>query len=173
MLPLFDTDRRRRQINLGGASSSTSHSSILDQAKLRREERIEQKRRTDSAVKVQAWWRGTKEQQRVRLELRRNLEEALDKGELLRLNTLRMLVVVNRKQTPDTTLSKWSRNIIQYGSGALDQCCFSRLSIELIYCSSDRVYDLFAPSNDAGQSYMVLLKQVLLLLLQEVARNAQ
>ncbi|KAJ4469179.1 hypothetical protein C8R41DRAFT_778168 [Lentinula lateritia] len=153
MLPLFDTDRRRRQINLGGASSSTSHSSILDQAKLRREERIEQKRRTDSAVKVQAWWRGTKEQQRVRLELRRNLEEALDKGELLRLNTLRMLVVVNRKQTPDTTLSKWSRNLIQYGS--------------------DRVYDLFAPSNDAGQSYMVLLKQVLLLLLQEVARNAQ
>ncbi|KAJ3886169.1 HECT-domain-containing protein [Lentinula edodes] len=153
MLPLFDTDRRRRQINLGGASSSTSHSSILDQAKLRREERIEQKRRTDSAVKVQAWWRGTKEQQRVRLELRRNLEEALDKGELLRLNTLRMLVVVNRKQTPDTTLSKWSRNLIQYGS--------------------DRVYDLFAASNDAGQSYMVLLKQVLLLLLQEVARNAQ
>ncbi|KAJ3917427.1 HECT-domain-containing protein [Lentinula edodes] len=153
MLPLFDTDRRRRQINLGGASSSTSHSSILDQAKLRREERIEQKRRTDSAVKVQAWWRGTKEQQRVRLELRRNLEEALDKGELLRLNTLRMLVVVNRKQTPDTTLSKWSRNLIQYGS--------------------DRVYDLFAASNNAGQSYMVLLKQVLLLLLQEVARNAQ
>ncbi|KAJ3848436.1 HECT-domain-containing protein [Lentinula lateritia] len=153
MLPLFDTDRRRRQINLGGASSSTSYSSILDQAKLRREERIEQKRRTDSAVKVQAWWRGTKEQQRVRLELRRKLEDALDKGELLRLNTLRMLVVVNRKQTPDTTLGKWSRNLIQYGS--------------------DRVYDLFAASNDAGKSHLVLLKQALLLLLQEVARNAQ
>ncbi|KAJ3897610.1 hypothetical protein F5879DRAFT_1075666 [Lentinula edodes] len=47
----------------------------------------------------------------------------------------------------------WFRNLIQYGS--------------------DGVYDLFAASDDAGESYMVLLKQALLLLLQEEAPNVQ
>ncbi|KAJ3827522.1 HECT-domain-containing protein [Lentinula raphanica] len=152
MLPLFDTDRRRRQINLGGASSSTSHTSIIDQAKLRREERIEHKRRSDSAVKVQAWWRGTKEHQRVRQELRRNLEDALDRGDLLQLNTLRMLVIVSRTQTNDTTLSHWSHKLLQYGA--------------------DHVFDS-ATSQDTGTSYVVLIKQIILLLLQELSRNAQ
>ncbi|KAJ4475005.1 HECT-domain-containing protein [Lentinula aciculospora] len=152
MLPIFDTERRRR-INLGGASSSTSHSSILDQAKLRREERIEQKRRVDNAVKVQAWWRGTKEHQRVRLEFRKNLEHALNRGDLLHLDTLRMLVIVGRKQTTDKILSIWSEKLVQ--------------------CGPDCVFDLFAASEEDSKSYLVLLKQLLLLLLQEVARNAQ
>ncbi|KAJ3735038.1 HECT-domain-containing protein [Lentinula guzmanii] len=157
MLPIFETDRRRRQINLGGASTSTSHTSILDQAKLRREERIEQKRRSDSAVKIQAWWRGTKEHQRVRQELRKNLEDALNRGDLLRLDTLRMLVIVNQKKTNDTLLSQWSQKLVHYGTGAFDQ---------------NRVFD-FAGSEGAGQSYLVLIKQLLLLSMQEIARNAQ
>ncbi|KAJ3743655.1 HECT-domain-containing protein [Lentinula detonsa] len=152
MLPIFETDRRRRQINLGGASTSTSHTSILDQAKLRREERIEQKRRSDSAVKIQAWWRGTKEHQRVRQELRKNLEDALNRGDLLRLDTLRMLVIVSQKKTNDTLLSQWSQKLVYYGT--------------------DRVFD-FVGSEGAGQSYLVLIKQILLLTMQEIARNAQ
>ncbi|KAF9078553.1 hypothetical protein BDP27DRAFT_1309750 [Rhodocollybia butyracea] len=152
MLPLFDADRRRRQINLGGTSSSTSHSSILDQAKLRREERTEHKRRIDNSVKIQAWWRGTNEQRRVRMELRKSLDDALDRGDLLHLETLRMLVIVCKKQTHDEILSKWSGKIVQDGSDILA---------------------LFATAGDAVQSYFVLFKQILLLLLHEVAKNAQ
>ncbi|KIK56337.1 hypothetical protein GYMLUDRAFT_47102 [Collybiopsis luxurians FD-317 M1] len=153
MLPIFDTDRRRRQINLGGTSTSTSHASILDQAKLRREERIEHKRRTDNAVKLQAWWRGMKEQQRVRVELRKNLEDALDRGDLLHLNSLRMLVIVSRIQPNDPVFDKWSEKLVQLGP--------------------DHVFSLFATADDAASSCLVLMKQILLLLLQNIALQAQ
>jgi ubiquitin-protein ligase E3 C len=154
MLPFdLNTDRRRKQINLGGASSSTSYSTILDQAKLRREERIEHKRRTDNAVKVQAWWRGMKEQQRVRTELKLNLEGALNRNELFGLDTLRMLVIVCRKQSHNPILFKWSEKLDRLGP--------------------ERALSLFATANNAVSSHRVLFKQILLLLLQDVARNAQ
>ncbi|KAE9406832.1 HECT-domain-containing protein [Gymnopus androsaceus JB14] len=147
MLPLFGSERRK-QINLGGASSSTSHSSIIDQAKLRREERIILQKQTNGAVKLQAWWRGLKEQQQLRVQLRKKLEDALNKGDLLSLETLRMLVVVGR----DTIVNSWSEKLVEHGS--------------------DHVFDLFN-DGDSITSYLVLFKQILLSLLQEVARSPQ
>lgn len=123
MLPLFGSERRK-QINLGGASSSTSHSSIIDQAKLRREERIILQKQTNSAVKLQAWWRGLKEQQQLRVQLRKKLEDALNKGDLLSLETLRMLVVVGR----DTIVNSWSEKLVEHGSGAFEYSFKERLS---------------------------------------------
>lgn len=117
MLPIFGSERRR-QINLGGASSSTSHSSIIDEAKLRREERILIQKQTNNAIKLQAWWRGMREQRQVKGHLRTKLEDALNRGDLLSLETLRMLVIVGRMQADDTILSNWSEKLVEYGPGA-------------------------------------------------------
>ncbi|KAG2359437.1 HECT-domain-containing protein [Suillus spraguei] len=70
MLPLFG-DERRREINLGGSSSvTTSQAAILNQARARRIERETVRKRQESAVTIQAWWRGITSARRVRQELR-------------------------------------------------------------------------------------------------------
>lgn len=75
MIP-WDDDLKRRKINLGGVSSASSHSTIIDQAKARRLERLDVKRRNDSAIAIQAWWKRTREARAVR----RQLQAAFDLG---------------------------------------------------------------------------------------------
>ncbi|KII83229.1 hypothetical protein PLICRDRAFT_180633 [Plicaturopsis crispa FD-325 SS-3] len=100
MLPLFDDERNRRKINLGGASSASSHAAILDQAKARRMEREAQRLRADSAVRLQAWWRGVHEAKKVKAEMRRVFE-----GDVLGLTGLRCLVLIGRDEE---VLGAWS-----------------------------------------------------------------
>ncbi|KAK0440763.1 HECT-domain-containing protein [Armillaria borealis] len=73
MLPIFG-DERRRNINLGGASSASTQATILDQAKQRRILRDEQKRQHENAVILQAWWRGVREARLVRRQMRTTFE---------------------------------------------------------------------------------------------------
>ena len=121
MLPLFGTDdRKRRNINLGGRSSSTTHTSILDEARLRREERQNQLKRQTSAIRIQAWWRGKLESRRVRIQLRHVLEE-----DPAGINGLRAIVLIGQDED---SLAIWSRNILQLGESKWDPKHLSRSS---------------------------------------------
>ena len=76
MIPNFSGPNRAREINLGGASSTSSQAVILNEAKVRREQREDARRRLENAVKIQAWWRGVQEARAVR----KGLGEAFDSG---------------------------------------------------------------------------------------------
>ncbi|KDQ51194.1 hypothetical protein JAAARDRAFT_41256 [Jaapia argillacea MUCL 33604] len=110
MFPLFG-DERRRQINLGGASSAASYDSILREAKERRLEREDQRRRQDSAVRIQAWWRGMRESARVRQVMRQAFAE-----DVTGINGLRCLVLIGRDQD---VLGTWSTTILLGGEDSL------------------------------------------------------
>jgi ubiquitin-protein ligase E3 C len=77
MTPLFGSEdlSRKRNINLGGSSSSASQSALLEQAKARRNQRDSERRRQDAAIRVQAWWRGQAEGKRVREALKHIIRE--------------------------------------------------------------------------------------------------
>lgn len=111
MLPLFG-DERRREINLGGSSSvTTSQAAILNQARARRIERETVRKRQDSAVTIQAWWRGITDSRRVRQELRE-----LFTGDITGLTGLRCLVLIGQ----DTDfLDKWAVEVLSQGTRLL------------------------------------------------------
>jgi ubiquitin-protein ligase E3 C len=111
MFPVFE-DGRKRKINLGGASSASSRSAILDQAQARRNERVEQKKRQDNAVKLQAWWRGLKEGRRVVYEMRKAFE-----ADVVGITGLRCLVLIGRSD--EEALAIWSGKVMERGAGAL------------------------------------------------------
>lgn len=111
MLPLFGEERRRREINLGGRSSAASHAAILDQAKARRNERLHTRQRQDSAIKLQAWWRGLLESWKVRADLRRAFDE-----DVLGINGLRCLALIGKDEE---RLGRWATSVLNGGEGML------------------------------------------------------
>lgn len=108
MLPLFG-DERRRQINLGGSSTVSSLSAITDQAKARRIERTEQKRKNDSAIRIQAWWRGVSAIRTAKAQMRQSFESDIEG-----LTGLRCMVLIGMDQE---VLGKWSQTIAVKGEG--------------------------------------------------------
>ncbi|KAG1780772.1 HECT-domain-containing protein [Suillus placidus] len=108
MLPLFG-DERRREINLGGSSSvTTSQAAILNQARARRIERETVRKRHESAVTIQAWWRGITDARRARQELREQFT-----GDITGLTGLRCLVLIGQ----DTDfLDRWTAEVLSQGS---------------------------------------------------------
>ncbi|KAI9456329.1 HECT-domain-containing protein [Boletus coccyginus] len=105
MLPLFGDERRRREINLGGSTSVSSQAAILYQARARRMERETQRKREESAIRIQAWWRGACETRHVRQQLRQVFRE-----QVTGLTALRCLVLVGQDEE---LLSLWSERISQ------------------------------------------------------------
>lgn len=108
MLPLFG-DEKRRQINLGGKSSVSTLSSLTDQAKARRADRFQEKRKNDSATRIQAWWRGVSATLAVRAEMRRAFETDIEG-----ITGLRCLVLIG---LDEDALGKWSQTIAGKGEG--------------------------------------------------------
>ncbi|KAI6123405.1 HECT-domain-containing protein [Pisolithus croceorrhizus] len=101
MLPLFgDEHRRRRTINLGGSQSVTSQAAILEQARALRLKREVLRRREESALKIQSWWRGTLEARSVRHYMRQ-----LFLQDMTSLMGLRCLVFIGQD---DDLLRQWS-----------------------------------------------------------------
>ncbi|TDL28807.1 HECT-domain-containing protein [Rickenella mellea] len=100
MLPLFGGDRRRREINLGGASSAASHAAILDKAKANRNERQNIRIRQESALKLQAWWRGRYESRCVKEELKSRFD-----CDIAGINGMRCLLFMGRDEE---RLGRWS-----------------------------------------------------------------
>ncbi|KAG7093192.1 hypothetical protein E1B28_006881 [Marasmius oreades] len=116
MLPLFNgaDSSRRRQINLGGTSTTNTAQSTLESAKARRHERIEHRRRVDAAVRVQGWWRGELERRRIRERIFREIDERLS-ADLLEVGIVRRVCFVGRQNVDEkhrAVLGKWSRGIV-------------------------------------------------------------
>lgn len=110
-LPLFgDTPgKRRREINLGGYTTATSQTSLLQDAKLRRQQRIDARKRQDSATRIQSWWRGRKHAHHVRDQLRATFRQ-----NVTNLTGLRCLVLVGKDEA---LLSEWSAAMLSENAG--------------------------------------------------------
>jgi ubiquitin-protein ligase E3 C len=159
MLPVFD-DNRRRRINLGGNSSATTHAAILDQAKARRSEREQNRKRNESAVRLQAWWRGLREVRGVRHELRTAFE-----NDITGITGMRCLVLLG---TDDEALGIWSRAMVSSGHG---QSILSPPPLT-IGTESVLIEVLFHLAKGSDRSsWIVLVRQVTLLLLRSVAKS--
>ncbi|KAJ6561884.1 hypothetical protein B0H19DRAFT_1026705 [Mycena capillaripes] len=140
MLPLFG-DEKRRKINLGGSSTVSSLSAITDQAKARRIERTEQKRRNDSATRIQAWWRAVSAIRTAKAAMRTAFENDIEG-----LTGLRCMVLIGMDQE---VLGKWAQTIVAKGEGSL----FS------------------AGLGPHQSSWLVLIRQICLLLLRSIAAS--
>lgn len=99
--PLFgDASKKRREINLGGTTAQISHASILEEARARRQERDELRRKEEGATKIQSWWRGRRQADLVRQQLRETCAQ-----DVTSLVGLRCLVLVGND---DALLGRWS-----------------------------------------------------------------
>lgn len=107
---LFDGDGRRRNINLGGVSSAITHTSILNQAKARRFERENSRKKHDSAIRIQAWWRGLHQARIVKRQLKEGFKQ-----DVLDINGLRRLVLIGQDEE---VLGTWSAALVSGGQGA-------------------------------------------------------
>ncbi|KAF8655373.1 hypothetical protein AX16_003070 [Volvariella volvacea WC 439] len=134
----FDHERRRA-INLGGASSASSSTDVLGQAKADRLGRLEQKRRQESATRIQAWWRGVHQARLMRNELRKTFA-----SDVTGLTGLRCLVLIGQDEA---VLAQWSSALVELGEAAL----------------------FAPASGPHQESWFVLIRKACLLLLQSVA----
>ncbi|KAG6863032.1 hypothetical protein C0991_008618, partial [Blastosporella zonata] len=134
-------DLRKRHINLGGSTSSVSHSALLSSTRAAREERLALQRKHDSAIRIQAWWRGVREARSVRREMR----GWLDNGQGLR--ALRCLVLIGGRD--QEALGAWSATVVSGGDDAL-----FALPRQL----------------EHRTSWLILIKQTALLLLRSIAK---
>ena len=110
-VPLFgdQPNKRRRQINLGGTHTATSHNDILHDAKLRRLQREEHKRRQDAALHIQRIWRS----HLARATARQSLRATFDQDPST-LTALRCLVLLGQDED---ALGRWSTLILASSKG--------------------------------------------------------
>jgi len=102
MFPTFGAESKR-QINLGGRSTAQSSSYLLSRAHAERAKREEDRRRNESAVRIQAWFRGAKDARDVRRHMKQVFLE-----QPTSLTGLRSLVLLRRDEE---ALSVWSAAI--------------------------------------------------------------
>lgn len=157
MFPLFGDKptNRRREINLGGAHSATSYTDILNEAKAKREQRQELKRRQDSAIRIQTWWRGISQVRSIKRELRRLFEQ-----DITGIEGLRCLILIGQDQD---ALGRWSTAIVNSKQGAFALPSYATLA----YLPSDHIL------RHPEQSWFICLRKTSLLLLQDVANEPQ
>ncbi|KAI0074242.1 HECT-domain-containing protein [Panus rudis PR-1116 ss-1] len=111
-IPLFDhPTKRRREINLGGTHTVASHSAILQEARARRLQRNEEKRKQENATRIQAWWRAKLEVRRVRTQLRQVFEQ-----DPTGITGLRCLVLIGKDEE---VLQHWATQILASGQDKL------------------------------------------------------
>jgi hypothetical protein len=102
-------EEKKRRINLGGASSATTSTSILDEARHRRLEREDRRRRNENAIRIQAWWRGRLGAEAMKVHLRQVLAQNPDE-----ITALRCLVLLGKDVG---ALTRWSEDSIRKGPG--------------------------------------------------------
>lgn len=110
--PIFGDNpgKRRREINLGGLSTAASHSSIVQDAKERREQRNLQRKKVENATRIQSWWRGRKHARQVRSQLRTTFEQNVSN-----VTGLRCLVLIGKDET---LLTEWAKVMLSDNAGA-------------------------------------------------------
>ncbi|KAI0755393.1 HECT-domain-containing protein [Daedaleopsis nitida] len=101
-VPLFGDhpNKRRREINLGGNRIAATHTDILQEAKLRRLQRDDLKRRQAAAARIQSTWRGYVAHRAARYRLRTTFEQ-----DITSLTGLRCLVLLGQDEE---ALGRWS-----------------------------------------------------------------
>lgn len=112
--PLFGdvSAKRRREINLGGATAHSTQASILQEAKARRQQRDDLRRKQEGATKIQCWWRGRRQAEVVKIQLRETFSE-----DVTSLTALRCLVLIGRDEA---LLGQWSTAAVSAGPGMLN-----------------------------------------------------
>lgn len=76
MLPFDEGSKAKRNINLGGNKSQSSHGDLLDRARALRSSRRDERNKDEAARKIQNWIRSQKEIRAVR----REMKVAFDRG---------------------------------------------------------------------------------------------
>ncbi|KAF6750084.1 ubiquitin protein ligase [Ephemerocybe angulata] len=102
MLPFYENERKRK-INLGGSTRVSSASDLLDSVKAQREARLEQKRRQDSALRIQAFYRGRSQASVTKDEMRKTF-----RNDVLGITGLRCLVLLG---LDEAALGIWSQTV--------------------------------------------------------------
>ena len=103
MQPFFSGDiRKQRRINLGGASAVATHEDVIQNVRAIRNERLLQTRMKESAVKIQALWRGYEERKELREELRRIFD-----SNPTNIDAVRCLVMLKDDEARLATWARW------------------------------------------------------------------
>ena len=131
--PLFgDATKKRREINLGGTTAHVTQDSILQEAKARRLERDELRRKQAGAVKIQSWWRGRRQAELVRRQLRETFDQ-----DVTSLTGIRCLVLMGRDEA---ALGQWSLAVVAAGPG-----------MPYYHCCTDHIVNTYALKNMSRQ----------------------
>ncbi|KAJ7110703.1 HECT-domain-containing protein [Mycena crocata] len=102
-------DEKRREVNLGGTSGPT-HAAVIGEVKTLRNLRQSQKLRADSAVRLQALWRGISCKRLVQSQMRAAFER-----DILGINGLRYLALLGDEEMH----TKWSTAVLSGSEGTL------------------------------------------------------
>ncbi|KAJ7089078.1 HECT-domain-containing protein [Mycena epipterygia] len=108
MYPLLG-DEKRRNVNLGGRSGP-NHATVIGEAKSLRSLRQDQKLQLNSAVCLQARWRGILSRRLVHSQIR-----AIFEDDVLGISGLRCLALLGEEKM----LAKWSTAVLSGGEGGL------------------------------------------------------
>ncbi|KAF8182521.1 HECT-domain-containing protein [Pholiota molesta] len=142
MLPAFG-DEWKRKINLGGVSSANTQAAILNRVQAERAARAEHKQRTESAIRIQAWYRGLVDARATRQEMRKAFN-----ADVMGLTGLRCLVLIGKD---DEVLGTWTRAVLQLGPDQL----------------------FAPARGEHRTSWLVLIRRAALLLAQSVADSPE
>jgi len=140
-MTFFSGNERKRPINLGGVSLTTTHDDLLAKAQQEREQRLFQKRAQEAASTIQARWRA-----RLKLQdVRGHFLELFDREPAGTIASARFLVLGGGEQA---RLSAWATAALQAG---------------------DHMLWLPFTSQDAT-TWLVLIRQIAFMLLTEFSR---
>ena len=140
-MAFFSGNDRKRTINLGGVSLTTTHDDLLAKAQQEREQRLFQKRAQEAASTIQARWRAHLELQ----EVRKHFLELFDREPVGTIASARFLVLGGGEQA---RLSAWATAALQAGDNAL-----------------------WLPfTGQEAATWLVLIRQIALMLLAEISR---
>ena len=115
----------------------------------------------EKAIQIQAWWRGVREAKHTKMEMRKAFE-----ADVIGITGLRCLVLIGRDEE---VLSRWSKAMLELGKGSF--------TISYIFHFTHAIFKLeniFAPAlGDQSNSWLVLIRQACLFLLQSIADSPQ
>ncbi|KIJ54357.1 hypothetical protein M422DRAFT_25280 [Sphaerobolus stellatus SS14] len=167
MLPFGEDTTPRRNINLGGTTSQSSHTALLDRARALRNARREEKRREEAVVKIQQWLRSVglvdalHKDLRVQFDL--GLEHISGPEDQRYVHWTRLLLLC---RPDDTRLSRWSKQILGHSDAILLGLfhgpykerwlsLMRQMSLLLLRRISED------PNSEAGQLYLQLTSRLL------------
>ena len=173
MLP-FTTQESiaKRNINLGGATSQSSHTAILDRARLLRNARRDERKKEDAALKIQKWLISQRETQSLRTDLRAQFDlgphdySSFEVGETVSFLLDTKIDGTSYLYSQDMRYVTWTRLLLLSGADEGRLSCWSR---EMLDNGYDNLMGPFRGNHK--ESWLVLIRQIAFLLLQSASRD--